>query len=418
MKSASENVTSETAIERVALNWVPASPEVSSAGDAQHDEAGFAPVAPGIEQTMTLVSEPLVAAPTPNGAEVQAAPKISIVIPLYNEEESIPDLYKGLDAAIANYGQPAEVVIVDDGSRDRSFELLREIALKDPRFVIVRLRKNSGQTAAFSAGFDHARGEVVITMDADLQNDPMDIPLLMEQIDAGYDIVSGWRKDRQDRYWDRRLPSMVANSIISNVTDVRLHDYGCSLKAYRRDVLQHVNLYGELHRFIPALAAQVGGTVTEVPVHHYARKFGSSKYGISRTVRVVLDLITVWFLGTYSTRPIHVFGTLGLILAGLGTLAGLYLTFVKLVLGHPIGQRPMLFLSVLLVVIGVQLITTGLLGEMMTRTYFESQNKPIYLVREVVRQLSVQQPSAQQPSAQQPIMQPTVQQRPASAVPA
>jgi glycosyltransferase involved in cell wall biosynthesis len=333
---------------------------------------------------MNILPETLAAAATQNGADSVQPPKISIVIPLYNEEESIPDLYKGLDAAIANYGQPAEVVIVDDGSSDRSFAILKEIALKDPRFTIVRLRKNSGQTAAFSAGFDNARGEVVITMDADLQNDPMDIPLLMEQVDAGYDIVSGWRKDRQDRYWDRRLPSMIANGIISSVTDVRLHDYGCSLKAYRRDVLQHVHLYGELHRFIPALAAQVGGTVTEVPVHHYARKFGRSKYGISRTIRVMLDLITVWFLGGYSTRPIHVFGTLGLISIGLGTLAGLYLTFVKIVMGQAIGHRPLLTLSVLLVVIGVQLVTTGLLGEMITRTYFESQNKPIYLVRETV----------------------------------
>lgn len=344
---------------------------------------------------MSMILEPVATAiPQRDGSSPQKPPRISIVIPLYNEEESIADLYKGLDAAIANYGQPAEVVIVDDGSKDRSFELLRGIALKDPRFTIVRLRKNSGQTAAFSAGFDYARGDVVITMDADLQNDPMDIPLLMEQIDAGYDIVSGWRKDRQDRYIDRRLPSIIANGLISRVTDVRLHDYGCSLKAYRRDVLQHVHLYGELHRFIPALAAQAGGTVTEVPVRHYARKFGRSKYGISRTVRVMLDLITVWFLGAYATRPIHVFGTLGLILSGLGVLAGLYLTFIKLVLGHPIGQRPMLILSVLLVVIGVQLITTGLIGEMITRTYFESQNKPIYLVREVVQQ----KPATQSPT--------------------
>lgn len=360
--------------------------EVSSATGAPLDHNSSGSTGNAIDQAMNLVSEPLSAIPKANGAGPDAPPRISIVIPLFNEEDSIADLYKGLDAAIANYGKPAEVVIVDDGSRDRSFELLREIAEKDPRFTIIRLRKNSGQTAAFSAGFDHARGDVVITMDADLQNDPMDIPLLMEQIDAGYDIVSGWRKDRQDRYWDRRLPSMIANRLISDVTDVRLHDYGCSLKAYRRDVLQYVHLYGELHRFIPALAAQAGGTVTEVPVHHYARKFGKSKYGISRTIRVMLDLITVWFLGAYSTRPIHVFGTLGLILSGLGVMAGLWLTFVKFAFGETIGNRPLLILSVLLVVIGVQLITTGLLGEMITRTYFESQNKPIYLVRDIVRQ--------------------------------
>jgi glycosyltransferase involved in cell wall biosynthesis len=312
-----------------------------------------------------------------------SSPRISIVIPLYNEEESIPHLREALEAAIANYGQPAEVIIVDDGSKDRSFALLRDIAAEDPRFTIIRFRRNFGQTAAFAAGFNQARGDVVITMDADLQNDPMDIPKLMAKIDEGYDIVSGWRKDRQDRYWDRKLPSMMANRLISNVTDVRLHDYGCSLKAYRRDVLQHVHLYGELHRFIPALASQVGGTVTEVPVNHRARQYGRSKYGISRTVRVMLDLITVWFLGTYSTRPIHVFGTLGLLSAAGGVAIGLFLTFLKIFLNENIGNRPLLLLAVLLVVIGVQLITMGLLGEMITRTYYESQNKPIYVVREI-----------------------------------
>ena len=332
------------------------------------------PIPPAQETQIAIPATDVVAAP----------PVISIVIPLYNEEESIPHLYDGLVAAIANYGKPAEVIIVDDGSRDRSFELLREVALRDPRFTIVRLRRNSGQTAAFAAGFDRARGDVVITMDADLQNDPMDIPLLMAKIDEGYDIVSGWRKERQDRYIDRKLPSMIANRLISNVTEVRLHDYGCSLKAYRRSVLKHVRLYGELHRFIPALASQVGGTVTEVPVNHRSRQFGSSKYGISRTVRVILDLITVWFLGTFQTRPIHVFGSLGLLSAGLGTAIGLYLTFIKIFMGASIGGRPMLLLAVLLVVIGVQLVTMGLLGEMITRTYYESQNKTIYLVRDIV----------------------------------
>ncbi len=313
-----------------------------------------------------------------------STPAISVVIPLYNEEESIPHLYEALTEALDAYGRPYEVIIVDDGSKDRSFALLRDLAARDDRFTVIRLRRNFGQTAAFSAGFDHARGDVVVTMDADLQNDPRDIPLLMAKIEEGYDIVSGWRKDRQDRFWDRRLPSMIANRLISNVTDVRLHDYGCSLKAYRRDLLQHVRLYGELHRFIPALASQVGGTVTEVPVNHYARQYGRSKYGISRTVRVVLDLITVWFLGSYATRPIHVFGTMGLISAGMGLLAGLYLTFLKLFFGQDIGGRPLLLLAVLLVVIGVQLITMGLIGEMVIRTYHESQQKPIYFVREVI----------------------------------
>lgn len=319
-----------------------------------------------------------------------AQPKISIVIPLYNEEESIPHLVEALDAAIAHYGQPAEVIIVDDGSKDRSFALLKEVAERDPRYTIIRFRRNFGQTAAFAAGFAHARGEVVITMDADLQNDPMDIPLLMAKIEEGYDIVSGWRKNRQDRWLDRKLPSMLANRLISNVTDVRLHDYGCSLKAYRTEVLKHVRLYGELHRFIPALASQVGATVTEVPVNHRSRQYGRSKYGISRTIRVMLDLINVWFLGTYSTRPIHVFGTLGLGSIALGVLTGLYLTSLKLFWGASIGNRPLLLLAVLLVVIGVQLVTMGLLAEMITRTYYESQNKPIYVVREIVGRHSPQ----------------------------
>lgn len=339
-----------------------------------------------IEDRPAAPPAPQPAAPAAqDGAPAPAAPKISIVIPLFNEEESIPHLYTALDAAIANYGQPAEVIIVDDGSRDRSFAMLEEIAFKDPRFTIVRLRRNFGQTAAFQAGFDRARGEVVITMDADLQNDPMDIPKLMAKVDEGYDIVSGWRLNRQDRYLDRKLPSMLANRLISNVTDVRLHDYGCSLKAYRRDVLQHVRIYGELHRFIPALASQVGGTVAEVPVNHRARQYGRSKYGISRTVRVLLDLVTVWFIGGYATRPIHVFGSLGLLSAAAGVIFGIYLTILKFGFDQDIGGRPLLLLAVLLVVIGVQLVTMGLLGEMVIRTYFESQNKPIYVVRQEVR---------------------------------
>lgn len=319
-------------------------------------------------------------------ARIVAAPSpdISVVIPLLNEEESIPHLYRAVTDAMDAFGRSYEVIVVDDGSRDRSFALLQAIAEEDPRFTVVQLRRNFGQTAAFSAGFAEARGEVVITMDADLQNDPRDVPLLMAKIDEGYDIVSGWRKDRQDRFWDRRLPSMIANQLISNVTDVQLHDYGCSLKAYRRDVLQHVRLYGELHRFIPALASQVGGTVTEVAVNHHARQYGSSKYGIGRTIRVVLDLITVWFLGTYATRPIHVFGTMGLASAAMGLLIGFYLTFLKIFFEQDIGGRPLLLLAVLLVVIGVQLITMGLIGEMVIRTYYESQSKPIYHVRQTV----------------------------------
>ncbi|MEZ4859972.1 MAG: glycosyltransferase family 2 protein [Caldilineaceae bacterium] len=314
------------------------------------------------------------------------APRLSVVIPLYNEEESIPHLRTALTTALGHYGDDYEILIVDDGSKDRSYQLLQTWAEEDAHLTVIRLRRNFGQTAAFSAGFDHARGEVVITMDADLQNDPADVPKLMAKIDEGYDIVSGWRLNRQDRFLDRKLPSMIANRLISNVTDVQLHDYGCSLKAYRRDVLQHVKLYGELHRFIPALASQVGGTVAEVAVNHRARQYGRSKYGISRTIRVMLDLILVWFLGSYSTRPIHVFGSMGLLSAGIGVLIGLYLTVIKFLLHENIGGRPMLLLAVLLVVIGVQLITMGLLGEMTIRTYHESQNKPIYIVRTITGQ--------------------------------
>lgn len=311
-------------------------------------------------------------------------PEVSIVIPLYNEEESIPALHQNLIASLSALGRTYEVIIVDDGSTDRSYELLSKLAQSDVQWGVVRLRRNFGQTAAFAAGFDHARGDVVITMDADLQNDPADIPKLMAQIDAGYDIVSGWRKDRQDRLLDRRLPSVLANRLISNVTDVRLHDYGCSLKAYRREILKDVRLYGELHRFIPALAAQIGGRVTEVAVNHRARQFGRSKYGIGRTVRVILDLITVWFLGSYSTRPLHVFGGVGLGFLGLGLITALYLTFVKVAEGQDIGGRPLLLLAALLIMVGVQLITMGLIAEMIIRTYHESQAKPIYVVREVL----------------------------------
>jgi len=314
-----------------------------------------------------------------------STPEISVVIPLYNEEESVVALHAAVSQSLSTYGRPYEIVIVDDGSSDGSFALLADLAAGDEHLRVVRLRRNFGQTAAFSAGFDHALGNVIITMDADLQNDPADIPLLMAKINEGYDIVSGWRKDRQDRLLDRRLPSILANRLISNVTDVQLHDYGCSLKAYRSDVLHEVNLYGELHRFIPALASQIGAKITEVPVNHRARQFGTSKYGIGRTIRVVLDLITVWFLGAYATRPLQVFGGAGLLFSGLGFALGIYLSIVKLIGGEDIGGRPLLILVALLIMVGVQLITMGLIAEMITRTYHESQSKPIYVVREVLR---------------------------------
>jgi len=289
-----------------------------------------------------------------------------------------------LTAVLSALGRSYEILIVDDGSKDKSYDLLKELHEKDPHIHVIRFRRNFGQTAAFSAGFEYARGEVIITMDADLQNDPADIPRMLAKMDEGYDVVSGWRVDRKDPYLSRRLPSMIANRLISETTSVHLHDYGCSLKAYRADVVKNINLYGELHRFIPAIASWQGTCIAELPVNHRARKFGKSKYGISRTVRVFLDMLTVRFLLSYSTRPLHVFGTLGLVTAGLGLLFAVYLAFVKVVLDQSIGNRPLLMLAVLLIVIGVQMITMGLLGEMMARTYHETQGKRIFVIRDIL----------------------------------
>jgi len=309
-------------------------------------------------------------------------PYLSVVIPLYNEEAAIDELYRQLTDALEAYGRPYEVIVADDGSTDGSFEKLKAIHERDPRWRVVRFRRNFGQTAGFVAGFHRARGEVVITIDADLQNDPADIPKLMAKIEEGYDIVSGWRVDRKDTFLTRKLPSMMANWLISRSTNVHLHDYGCSLKAYRADVVKNIHLYGELHRFIPAVAASYGVRVTEIPVNHRAREHGTSKYGITRTFRVILDLITVYFLLGYSTRPIQIFGGVGLASFAVGVFIGLYLTFVKFALGQDIGTRPLLLLAVLLILLGVQMIGMGLLGELIIRTYYESTNKPIYYVRE------------------------------------
>lgn len=323
-----------------------------------------------------------------------AAPHVSVVVPLYNEEESIAGLQAQLTSALTSLGQPFEIIVVDDGSRDGSFALLQRWQAQDPAHVrVVRFRRNFGQTAAFSAGFERARGEIIVTLDADLQNDPADIGLLLDKIEAGYDVVSGWRVQRQDAALSRRLPSVIANALISRVTGVALHDYGCSLKAYRREVLQNVRLYGELHRFIPAIASWMGTAVAEIPVSHRPRQFGRSKYNLSRTLRVILDLITVRFLLGYATRPLHVFGGIGLTLGAVGTLIGIYLTYLKLILGQSIGSRPLLLLAVLLVVLGVQMLSIGLLGEMTMRTYYEAQNKPIYAIREILEnQEATQEP--------------------------
>lgn len=326
-------------------------------------------------------------------------PFLSVVIPLYNEAENVEPLYGELSAALDQIGRPYEVIVVDDGSTDDSFARLRDIHQQDSRWRIIRFRRNFGQAAGFAAGFAAARGEVVVTSDADLQNDPRDIGRLLAKLDEGYDIVSGWRTERKEPFLSRRLPSMTANRMISDTTGVVLHDYGCSLKAYRSEVAKNVRLYGELHRFIPALASWMGVTVAEVPVNDRKRRFGKSKYGISRTFRVFLDLITVRFMLSYSTRPLHVFGGLGLASAGAGFLIGLYLTILKFGFGQDIGTRPLLFLAVLLVVLGVQLMSMGLLAEMITRTYHEAQDKPIYVIRE---QLDATAPAS-------PVAKPTTQ---------
>jgi glycosyltransferase involved in cell wall biosynthesis len=309
---------------------------------------------------------------------------LSVIIPVFNEAENIGPLYAQLKKVLEEMGQSYEIIAVDDGSSDGSFSILKDLYEQDKHLKVIRFRRNFGQTAAFAAGFEHSQGEVVLTMDADLQNDPADIPALLEKVDEGYDVVSGWRVDRKDPLLSRRLPSMIANWLISQVTGVHLHDYGCSLKAYRREVIKGVQLYGELHRFIPALSSWMGVSVAEVPVRHYPRRFGKSKYGISRTVRVILDLITVRFLLSYSTRPIQIFGGLGLLSLSVGAALGAYLTFVKLVLGQDIGSRPLLQLAVLLMLAGVQLITMGLLGELVVRVYYEAQGKRIYTVRELL----------------------------------
>ena len=307
---------------------------------------------------------------------------ISVVVPVLNEEASLPILHQRLTGVLAGGSYSYEIIVVDDGSSDCSFDIMRELQAQDERLRVVRFRRNYGQTAAFAAGFDRARGEVVITIDADLQNDPADIPALMAKIAEGYDVVSGWRVDRQDRFLDRQLPSILANRLIGWTTGVRIHDYGCSLKAYRREVLADVQLYGELHRFIPALAHAAGARVTEIPVSHHPRRFGKAKYGLSRTLKVVLDILAVRFLTSFSTRPIHIFGLLGLLSFFVGGALLLYLAVVRLFLLQPIGDRPLTLMGILLTMLGVQLVTSGLLAELVTRTYYESQGKPIYTVRE------------------------------------
>ncbi len=307
---------------------------------------------------------------------------ISVVIPVYNEEGNIDRLYQELTVALENIGRDYEVVAINDGSSDRTYDMLNDVQAKDARWQIIHFRRNFGQTAAIAAGFDAARGEIVITIDADLQNDPRDIQSILDKFDEGYDIVSGWRQDRKEPLFLRRIPSMFANRLISRTTGIRLHDYGCTLKAYHFDVAKGVQLYGELHRFIPALASQMGVSVAEIPVKDRTRKWGSSKYGFNRTFKVILDLIAVIFLLSYFNRPLYVFGAAGILVGAVGSLLGLYLTVFKLLTENKIGDRPLLQLSVLLMVLGVQFVSTGIVADMIMRTYHESQHKAIYYIRE------------------------------------
>lgn len=309
---------------------------------------------------------------------------LSVVVPLYNEEESLPHLVEQLLAALRPSGERFELVLVNDGSSDHTAEVLARLSKDIPELVGVLLRKNYGQTAAMAAGFDVSRGEVIVSLDGDLQNDPADIPMLLSKLREGYDLVSGWRHQRQDAALQRKLPSKLANRLIGRVTGVRLHDYGCSLKAYSRDVLSDMRLYGELHRFLPALAFIEGARITEVKVNHRARQFGTSKYGIDRTFRVLMDLLTVWFMKRFLTRPMYVFGFGGLIAILLSLVASSYLLAVKL-MGGDIANRPLLTLAVVLGLAGIQLFCFGLLGELQIRTYHESQDRPIYRIRETLR---------------------------------
>jgi glycosyltransferase involved in cell wall biosynthesis len=310
-------------------------------------------------------------------------PELSIVIPVYNESPNVERLYDELTDVLGQYGRAYELLLVDDGSQDDTFEQLAALQARDSRLRVIRFRRNFGQTAAFAAGIAYARGRLVVLSDGDLQNDPRDIPRMVARIEAGYDIVCGWRKDRKDRMITRRVPSIVANKIISWATGVELHDYGCSLKVFRAEVIKPLRLYGEMHRFLPAIASQVGVSIDEIVVNHRARDAGASKYGLSRTIRVILDLATVKFLLNYSTRPLQIFGLLGVAALALGTIITGWLGYVRLFAGQAIADRPLLLLGMMLLFIGVQLVTFGLLAELLARTYYESQNKPTYVIREV-----------------------------------
>lgn len=335
---------------------------------------------------MFVSANPEPALPTSSPRESPSAATgtlaVSVVVPIFNEVESITPLCAALTAVLTPLNQTYEIILVDDGSTDSSYEALCRVANADKRLKLIRFRRNFGQTAAIAAGFDRARGRVIIPMDADLQNDPADIPMLLQKIEEGYDVVSGWRSNRQDQALLRKFPAFVANWFISRVTGVHLHDYGCTLKAYRAEILKGTRLYGEMHRFIPALANVMGARICEVPVRHHARRFGQSKYGLRRTFKVMLDLLTVKFLSDYSTKPIYFFGGVGLALCGVGVVAAMVTLWQKYALQVWVHKNPLILVAVFLFSLGVNFFLMGLLAEIIIRTYHESQGKPIYWVRE------------------------------------
>lgn len=339
--------------------------------------------------------------PDAKEAGVSQAPTLSLLIPVFNEIENLDLLYQRLVESLEPLGEPFEVLLVDDGSTDGSVARIREICARDGRFSLLGLNRNFGQTAAMAAGIDHARGEIVITLDADLQNDPADIPRLLEIYRQGYDLVSGWRRKRNDAWLSRTLPSRMANGLISWITGVHLHDYGCTLKAYRRDLLQQLDLYGEMHRFLPALLAHLGARITEVEVTHHPRHAGTSKYGLGRTGKVLLDLMTVKFLGSWATKPIYLFGGMGFLCLFLGLLSGLTLIGLKVLAGISMILTPLPLLTAMLLILGIQFLLMGLLAEIQVRTYHESQQKKIYVLREVVapRDTAASDPAATSPAA-------------------
>lgn len=311
--------------------------------------------------------------------------ELSIVVPVFNEEENVEPLIREIHSVVSSLEKSYEIIVVDDGSRDGTFTLLSRLHQSQPALHVIRLKRNFGQTAALAAGLAYAQGEIVVLMDGDGQNDPADIPALLAKIEQGNDLVVGWRFERQDPLLNRRLPSMIANHLISWTTKVKLHDYGCTLKAMRKDIAKGLRLYGEMHRFIPAIAYERGAQVAELKVNHRARLHGGSNYGITRTLRVVLDLLTVKFLSSYSTRPAHVFGPIGVISGVIGFALALYLTVLKLIYHLEIGNRPLLLLSILLIFIGFQFVTMGLLGEMLARIYHESQDRTFYVIGEILQ---------------------------------